>query len=322
MNWNSLAKTLLFAFLLTFASRNARAQITYFHYFNNGYEWYEGSWGVNFSHPNCTNGGDIFEKYYYHFTGQDSFDGHWWYRVHWDKVSRLECLMGPTIYEPAFPGPSVGFYLREDASRKIYVANAQMQTTLLYDFGAPLGIGDTLWMQNHSNFCKVGSIDSVYFGTELRRRFHCDCDNQPPGVDPKFVIEGVGANEGFQNTWTLCMQIADAESYTICAFKDGHELLVSNQDTCGIPGHILVGMEAQIAEDFPIRWNGARSEIWLDPHYLGYQWEILDMMGRRLGAGDLQSDVLDASRLPGGNYLLRLHDAFDSARVFRFQKQL
>ena len=105
------------------------------------------------------------------------------------------------------------------------------QDILFQDFN--LEVGDTTYYDCFGTPEVVDHIDTVYVGSELRKRFHF---SPSPGFASYSLIEGIGSTRGlFEHA---CDGFVFFEAfYTLqCFTKDGHNLAVDPDFPCGTTG--------------------------------------------------------------------------------------
>jgi hypothetical protein len=304
-------KTYLIAFALTFCFfTGLSGQVTYQHYFNNSYQWFETQSAYQFpsSYPPCySNGGDFYLRYRYHIIGTDSVDGFFWYKIHADSQQEIDCGSGPpTIYPPVgYPGPS--FRIREDSTGKIWLRQNDSTIALMYDFPAGISLGDTLWMNDNQDYCEVKLIDSVSLGTELRARYWCeDCGSIAEPNRDVYIIEGVGLNQGFMSTYLACDAYYDSESGLSCCQKNGATLNIHPTFLCNTPIHLIVGLEDEVASEMKLVWHSESERIVvkdLDP-LQARAWAVYDVQGKLLAKGNALTEEVYLPGLVPGMYIL------------------
>jgi hypothetical protein len=298
------------------------AQIGYQRYFTNLYRWFEGSWWSIFAtgNPPCYIGGDGEGYDRYHVVGVDSIEGHWWYQIHHDWEDRIYCggSGSPTVTYPGQDPNPFTFRIREDSTGKIWKRDG-MGTRLLYDFEPSIGVGDTLWMNDHQDSCVVGSMDTVYIGNSARKRYWCVCDSMSTQND--FVIEGVGTNDGFDNFYALCYETLDGYDAFICVTWGINTLVVNPNFDCGVPPHNPVGVEEGLSSLIHVQWNETRQELLVEGMTppVDFQWEVLDMQGRVLCHGGDYAERIHLPDLAAGMYLFSATDGA-ARKALRFMK--
>lgn len=312
---NNLFMTLALALVLY---SSGEAQIAFHHYLDSTFSWTDGFEGTNLNSPNCTFGSEIVQIRYNHFVGIDSMDGYWWYQYHTDEQSTEYCTLGPTIPSP--PRGLNGFTrIREDSSGKIWFINSSGNNTLLYDFGQPIAVNDTLWMFDNNFKCKVGTIDSVYFGNEGRARYWCVCDSSQSGpAGPNYVIEGVGHNLGLMSYSDGCTLIADADQYMICASLHGDTIIVNSSQPCADFGHV-VAIEKASLFDLDLFWDSESATMFVRnwSPLIHAEWAVYNVNGQKIYAGKQLAESIRLPNLSQGMYIFAT-EGVDGGKRFRF----
>lgn len=292
------------------------AQGTYQNYYNSTYEWHETQTGAAF----CYYYADSYTYWnYFHFTGIDSLDGYHWYKVHHDWQRQYGC--NGQVIDP--PGGTAGaaYRLREDSTGKIWVRNNNGQTRMAYDFRSGLGIGDTLWMEDYTDYIVVGSIDSLNFGSGKRARYWGTCSTS---YYPVYVVEGIGSMKGLGvGASSLCYQIPDNFWSLNCAKINGTTLVLDNNYVCGTPGHVVVGLEDEIDSGIGFSWYPKSERVVLTnlPSLETQSWTVYDINGRILQKGDELNEEIHLSGLQSGMYIFVANGSGEeSARAWRFLK--
>jgi hypothetical protein len=300
----------LFAIALTFSLFSGlSAQVTYQHYFNNTYEWFETEEYVIFggNQPCYVGGGSDYHRQYYHIVGTDSLDGFHWYKIHRDWQEEIQCNYGPPMIDPPQGLGGVAFRIREDSTGKIWLRENNAATSLLYDFRAGILLGDTLWMNDYQDFCEVILIDSVSLGTERRARYWCeDCGYINSYARDVYVIEGVGLNQGFLRTDLVCDPIWDFSSGISCCSKDGATLNIHPWYPCNTPGHVIVGLDDEIESEIELTWDSEGERIMVNNLDLlqARAWAVYDVQGKLLAKGNALTEEVYLPGLVPGMYIL------------------
>jgi hypothetical protein len=272
------------------------AQIGYHRYLDSTSVWFEWAKGAVFAGPNCPLGGENTTFYRYHIVGWDSLDGQAWYLVHQDWTSTQVCFGQPTQYGAGQSVLPSTFRIREDSTGKIWRKDGAFAPVLRYDFQPGLAVADTLWMEDRLMPCAIAAIDTVYLGTDARKRYWCAC-SQPSHL--QYVIEGIGYNQGLDVTWAMCSQVLDIEFKMICYHQGGDILLLDSLLTCGIPLHNpTVGIVVPDLSGASVDWqeSGERLVVRLPAGTVEFDWVLYDPSGRRIRAG---VDVAGPLELPG-----------------------
>lgn len=278
------------------------AQISYNRYLDTTCTWFEWEYATIFGSPTCVFGGDYTNQIRWHIVGWDSLDGEAWYLLHQDVASTTVCFGQPPQYG-AFQSPMPPTSrIREDSSGRIWRKESTAAQVMRYDFRPGLQVADTLWMNDYTVPCAIAAIDTVYLGTEARKRYWCDC-SQPH--DPHYVIEGIGYFRGLDYPWTTCNQTLDMELRLVCFHKGGDSLILDTIRPCGIPPHMTVGIEEAALSSLSIHWQAADESLLLSalPPGGSLEWTLFDPQGRLLRSG-LQADTrIPLPNLSGGLYL-------------------
>lgn len=300
-------KTYLIAIvLICICGSKLQSQITYQHYLNESVEWYEEFRAAIFPGDyDCYTGGDFIGREYFHVIGIDSVDGYYWYRIHRDWQHSVQCG-GSTTTNPAQGTNGVSFRIREDSTGKIWLRNPNGSIMMMYDFRPGIGVGDTLWMRNYMSFIEIASIDTVALGQETRLLYRSVCSS---AAQDEYVIEGGLCSYGFLSNGYFCYPFWDAGMFMTCYSKDDSTLVLKNTMSCGVPGHIVVGVDDRIEPALTLSWNPSGESLvlqdWLP--YTRSSWSVMDIAGREVKEGDhLEAEI----RLPGlssGIYLFYLH---------------
>ncbi|MFN8398180.1 MAG: T9SS type A sorting domain-containing protein [Bacteroidia bacterium] len=299
------------------------AQVTYHHYLNNTVTWFEYSSYYIFPtfQPPCYLDGLSQTHHRYHVMGEDTIDGYAWYQIHYDAITEVYCGNNtqPTVVTPS-QTPSFYFRIREDSLGNIWQRTDQ-QTKLLYEFRPAMGIGDTLWMNDHVAECVIDSLDTLYLGTDPRQRYWCACDSGSPTAERAFVVEGIGYSRNFDNLDQFCQTVVDNQFFMICVEKDGDTLVLNSQEPCGIPMHNPVSVEEPLLEGLQVAWIAADEELLLRQTrpLPELQWEILDMQGKLLANGAEFRERIALPGLSAGLYIFR-GESQGRRQVLKFMK--
>ncbi len=300
----------------------ANSQIAYHHYLDSTSTWYEVSVSNIFSNPSCLSGGSFTTKRSLHVIGVEYLDGDWWYKIHEDGQGSQYCPSGSSYVNPPYSSPTFR-YIREDSSGKIWKHDGPGDNIVLYDFGQPVNVGNEIWMNDSIANCSIQSIDTVFFGNQARARYWCACDsNAQQGLDPGYVIEGVGYSGGFDVGYGPCYLIFDNSHRMICAGFQGDTILLDSIYACdGLP-HVIVGVEGLLENDLQVWWDETVELIRVRSSrpLKNANWRVYDLHGRTLAQGDRISDQISVPSLLAGMYLFVLKD--DSRmKVLRFLKR-
>lgn len=254
-------KTLITCMGLLLLCLMGSSQVTYHHYLNSTVHW---SWELStWNHYE-------FDHYFVH--GDTLQDGEWYYDI-WNSR-----------YEDGNVYSQHDFLLREDSTNHYFKRySGDTAEWLWYTFNLN-NIGDTMsseQIQGSTYYTLVTAIDTVYIGSEPRRRFY--------GDDPlDIIVEGIG-NQGYIN------------NYLHCYFKDGGvwnfagDCFYQNVDDLKLPS----------LEVFP---NPCSKELLvkLPNNFEGGQVSFFDMNGKNSATVNVEAGInsVDVSLLLPGTYLL------------------
>jgi hypothetical protein len=288
------------------------AQITYQHYLNSSFQWWEMEWYTVFPGPSQSvcqlEEVSVVTYYYYHVTGTDSIDGNAWYLIHRDGQEFATC--GDTLFAGSpFSYAGVTFRLREDSTGQVWKRDPNGTIFRLYQHSPGTGIGDTIFNPGSggASSITVGAIDTVYFGQDARIRYHGDCG---PDNTTDFLIEGGITTTSFGGL-PACFQIASMpQNRLICAEKDGHRLDIFQGTNytmvCGIPSHVTpLGIADKWENSLLVSWNGRDETLllhnWQPQSRRG--WAVYDIAGKRLAEGDHLEAEIRVAGLSAGMYV-------------------
>jgi hypothetical protein len=300
---------LAFALFLTFTG-SVCAQGPYQHYFNSTYQWNETVISVIFSGGMpCYLGGLYTQRMSYHVVGIDSVDGYFWYKVHHDWQNETWCD-GSTTTIIAPPGGTAGvaFRIREDSTGKIWRRFNSGTIDLMYDFRPGLGLADSLWVYNYTDYIVIDSIDSLNFGAGNRARYWSACTNIDEDI---YIVEGIGSSRGLEYVSSFCGPVWDNNFVLQCAKIDNSTLVLNADYPCGVPGHVIVGVDDEMETEVQVRWDRNNERLVLqqmDP--LEYQpWAVYDISGRVIRSGDRLAGEIMLPGLSSGIYIFLLQPA-------------
>ncbi len=279
------------------------AQISFHRYLDSTSTWFEWQNVYVFSGPGCTLGGDLQTYYRNHIVGWDSLDGQAWYLVHQDWSSTQTCIGQSPVYNVGQTVAPLTYRIREDSSGRIWRKEGNLAEILRYDFRPGLGVADTLWMDDRTVPCAIAQIDTVYLGTDARKRYWCACTQ---ATTPQYVIEGVGYNHGFDALGAFCSDLIDYEFNMVCYHQGGDSIIVDSLRQCGTPVHNpQVGIADAVLPNFSVHWQEADQALALNlPAKLRQlHWEVIDAGGRRVADGSDPGERIALPGLPAGIYV-------------------
>ncbi len=166
----------------------------------------------------------------------------------------------------------------------------------------------------------IGSIDTVYLGTEARKRYWSTC--VLPTYGPQFVIEGIGFEMGFWDQYSVCQTLADISASMVCYQKHGDTLVLDPIAECGTPAHNpLVGIEDEMSHSLEVRWEAGRSTLFFVqmPNDRAFQWQVVDARGGLIRRGEGLPEQIALPELAQGMYLFWANDG-RSQKAYRFLK--
>lgn len=290
-----------------------RGQISYHHYLDSSYYWSEWQNAYYFggSGTPCASGGNLITQRLFHVLGEEEINGEWWYAMHQDYQTTLYCSSGGNFPEAAVGDSAVKLWIREDSTGKIWGYQQGSPPIVLFDFGGPLAVGDTVWMNDYQSHCPIASIDSISIGLRRRARYHCACDTTMPPTVPSYVIEGAGLNESIFGFDDICTDIFDNTFGTSCIGFGQDVFVVDSTYACGSPGHVSVGIAKPQALNIDLRWNP-------DLHLVSFpsfftqaspiHWQLFDINGSVLAFGEVTEPQFQLGPWSAGLYLLVLSD--------------
>lgn len=193
--------------------------------------------------------------------------------------------------------------IREDSSKFYHVGSGFTTERLLYDFN--LNVGDTIYDFLSAQSCvpkpSIVSIDTVYLGTNPRKRFHLSNSQIT-------FIEGVGASTGL--TGMLCQYI-EAGGAMICFSQGNDHLIVDSSYTCNILTQIQQN-ESRILQTkvFPNPFSYSTTIEFLNEKNRIFSLTIYNTLGQiskiidNITTGEVK---IERSTLTTGLYFFRLH---------------
>lgn len=282
----------------------ATSQITYHHYLDSSVVWFEHHGWAMFGGPNCVQGGDGSEYTRYHVVGWDSLAGEAWYKIHYDWTRWIYCIGYPPVNSVGQSPPGEFMRLREDSLGNIWTIDGSLTQRLLYAFSPSLGIGDVLTMDNNQVPFVIDSIDTVYIGTEPRRRYWPDCSQGP--WDAQYVVEGIGYILTVWDQYWFCQTFFDNSSTIVCYQRHDDTLTLDSNFVCGTPDHnpLVSVVDADLAA-LALRWDAAGYTLQVIGADLpsDLQWQVVDMRGAVLRRGNELVDQIALPGLAAGIYL-------------------
>ncbi|MFA6923372.1 MAG: T9SS type A sorting domain-containing protein [Bacteroidales bacterium] len=197
-----MKKLILLLLILTKITNLSYSQVTYFNYFD-----YSSHWG-EFDH--LWGSGDYYVEYY--FKGDTLINGNWYYKLYRYQKDTIDTIKHFNYYGG----------IREDSLKRIYFVNtAHINEHLLYDFN--LSIGDTVF----GTPCILTSIDTFYFGANLRKIYHFNNLNDTASTE----YEGIGkATDLLDAFYGLpCATGHEGVCRLVCySNKDGYKQFISS----------------------------------------------------------------------------------------------
>jgi hypothetical protein len=280
-------------------------QLTSHHYLDSSYTWFEEHGGMVFSgsYP-CYTGGWYTYNERFHFIGLDTLAGVGWYKVHRDWQDALWCDFGVLAAMQVGTSGGVAFRMREDAQGRIWMRRNDSTIVMMYDYGAVSGVGDTLWMNDYLEGRVVDQIDTLAFGNYPRAKYWLECNNG--SGEQLFVVEGVGANKGFDDFQLLCNTIFDNNYMLVCAQQSGGTLIIDQNSQCGVPQHNpTVGLDETQWDALHIYWRNEQQQMILQTDRLPRQfsWELVDVNGKRIDQGEGFKAQISFAPMARGIYL-------------------
>jgi len=126
-------------------------------------------------------------------------------------------------------------FIRETLDEKIFYRTNISQEFLLYDFGLNINdVIETIGICGYANSenlspikFKVSQIDSLQFGTEIKKRFHMNpiFENDTSTIPTDYWIEGIGSTSGIFHWEAL---LVGGDSYELLCFKNNDSLIYQN----------------------------------------------------------------------------------------------
>ncbi len=194
---------------------------------------------------------------------------------------------------------------------------------LLYDFEQPIVVNDTISMFDNIFKCKVGTIDSVYFGAEARARYWCVCDSSQSGpAGPNYLIEGVGHNLSLISYTDGCTLVADADQYMICASIHGDTIIVNSSQPCASFGHGTVQVEQPSQFELDLFWESERATMLVRnwSPLIHAKWAVYNINGQQLYSGSELEERIQLPHLVQGMYFF-VTEGPNGGKYFRFLKR-
>ncbi|NVO02970.1 MAG: T9SS type A sorting domain-containing protein [Bacteroidetes bacterium] len=200
---------MIIIFIITF--NTSHSQVNYFKYFDHSSHWSEfhRSW-------NTMNGEWSEYNVQYYFSGDTLINGNWFYKLYFDEIE----LSNPSFHINYCKGA-----VREDSLKKIYYIYNNSTTEIeLYNFN--LSLQDTI----PGTSCILISIDTIYFGTNLRKVYHFNDTNNLNTT----VYEGMGKATGFLESLgsSLCGWLTETDNHLVCYAQQDTTLQFTTSYPC------------------------------------------------------------------------------------------
>ena len=304
---------LFLALSSTLLTRRCSAQFNTYHPFpdSNAY------WNETVTDGSCGTGVDL-RRYVFDISGDTITNGYTYHKVYrtwgyWSNSCSTPYQLW--LYYRAF---YAGY--RTDTMKRVYaccVYNGSPHDSLLYDFN--LKVGDTLTQytsrpQGGLWPCTVHSIDSVFIGSNYRKRFNIAIAGDTNPMHVPSVVEGVGSTQGLFE-------------YMEVPFESGTSLDCFTQNTItwkppygnpyGNCGLYYAGVSAVVAlkEGISVYPNPSTGKFTLQAKSEKLRAKsvvVYNVLGLRVLTEILRSTqddkVMDLSNQPNGVYLYRLID--------------